>query len=85
MGRDSSRVPGVIIAHSPTGSERFIGSPSIARLPEGNYIASHDYFGPGGDRGRFNESAVFGSTDEGLSWEHLASLKGQFWRGLVSS
>ena len=32
----------------PEGSTEFVGSPSIVRLPNGTYLASHDDFGPGG-------------------------------------
>ena len=32
----------------PEGSTEFVGSPSIVRLVNGTYLASHDDFGPGG-------------------------------------
>ena len=32
----------------PEGSTEFVGSPSIVRLQNGTYLASHDDFGPGG-------------------------------------
>ena len=32
---DHSRVPGVVIDHSPAASGRYIGSPSITILPDG--------------------------------------------------
>jgi hypothetical protein len=34
-------VPGVIISHSPATSGRY---PSLALLPNGNYVASHDAY-----------------------------------------
>ena len=34
--------PGVVIDHSPQTSGKYIGSPSIAVLPDGSYIATHD-------------------------------------------
>ena len=40
-------VPGVIIAHRAASTENYIGSPSLAVLPDGSYVASHDFFGPG--------------------------------------
>ncbi|GAB3913643.1 hypothetical protein GCM10028803_58060 [Larkinella knui] len=43
---DFSRVPGVIVAHSPASSGLYIGSPSLCMLPNGDYLASHDLFGP---------------------------------------
>lgn len=71
--------PGVVIDFSPTKDKQYIGSPSIAILPDGSYVASHDFFSPGnqGDR-----TLVFRSTDRGQTWERAADLKGQWWSGL---
>jgi len=44
--RDDSLVPGVVIDHSPAGTGIYLGSPSIAVLPNGSYIVSHDFYGP---------------------------------------
>ena len=56
-----------------------MGCPSIAILPDGGYVASHSWFGPG----TTNDSlAVFGSDDRGCSWHHLADVKGQWWSNL---
>lgn len=76
---DSSNVPGVVIDHSPAVSGQYIGSPSIAVLPGGDYVASHDFFGPGT---KYNEMAVFGSEDGGKSWKQLSRFKGQWWSTL---
>jgi hypothetical protein len=46
---DHSQVPGVVIVHQPKTSRCYIGSPSLAVLPNGDYVASHEYFGPGAD------------------------------------
>ena len=43
---DHPVVPGVVIDHSPAASGIYIGSPSLAVLANGNYVASHDEFGP---------------------------------------
>lgn len=68
--------PGVTIAHSPAKSKQYIGSPSIAVLPNGEYVASHDLFmaGDNGDR-----THVFASTDKGKSWKHRSEIVGQWW------
>src|SRR6186997_484525 len=73
------RPPGVVIDFSPAAAKQYIGSPSIAILPDGSYVASHDYFSPGnqGDR-----TDVFRSTDRGQHWTKSAELKGQWWSGL---
>jgi|GEM_PF-672994 len=49
--------PGVIIDTSPVPERIFIGSPSIAVLPNGSYVASHDWFGPGTSNNRSAASA----------------------------
>jgi hypothetical protein len=71
--------PGVVIDFSPAKDKQYIGSPSIAILPDGSYVAAHDFFSPGnqGDR-----TVVFRSTDRGQSWRRSADLKGQWWSGL---
>lgn len=72
-------VPGVIINHSPPSSQQYIGSPSIAVLPNGDYVASHDYF-MAGDKGDITK--IFVSTDRGESWSHRATIQGQWWSTL---
>jgi hypothetical protein len=76
---DLSMVPGVVIDHSPASSRQYIGSPSIAVLPDGTYVASHDLFGPGSTR---DTTLVFASNDRGASWVRLATIKGQWWSTL---
>lgn len=72
-------VPGVVIAHSPAKTFRYIGSPSIAVLPDGTYVSSHDLFGPGSTS---DQTAVFTSTDRGASWRKVADVAGQWWSSL---
>ncbi|MBN2136365.1 MAG: SUMF1/EgtB/PvdO family nonheme iron enzyme [Sedimentisphaerales bacterium] len=74
-----ANVPGVVIDHSPAESRRYIGSPAIAILPNGSYVASHDFFGPGSKN---NRSAVFRSEDKGRTWKKLTELTGQWWSSL---
>ena len=73
------RPPGVVIRESPNPEKVYLGSPSLAVLPDGSYVASHDWFGPGTT---FNTTEVYRSTDRGRTWEHSATLKGQFWSRL---
>ena len=40
------QVPGIVINHIPAQSQVYIGSPGIAVLPNGDYLAKHDEFGP---------------------------------------
>lgn len=75
----SAPPPGIVIAESNDPQHVFLGSPSIAILPNGNYVASHDYFGreTGGD-----STAIYISEDRGKTWQWAAGLHGQFWSTL---
>jgi len=75
-------VPGVVIDHSPATSRRYIGSPSIAVLPGGDYVAAHDEFGPQSVEHRRAISKVFRSRNRGATWEKIATVDGQFWSTL---
>lgn len=78
-GEPATTVPGVVIDHLPAASRSYVGSPSIAILPSGEYLATHDLFGPGSTRDR---TRVFLSTDRGRNWRQLGELVGQWWSGL---
>ncbi len=75
-------VPGIVINHSPASAEKYIGSPSIVIMPNGDYVASHDYFGPGGNRDRWDQTLLFRSSDNGKSWEKISTIENQFWSTL---
>lgn len=77
-----SRVPGVVIAHSPASSGLYIGSPSICILPNGNYLASHDLFGPASNEFVQPRSLIYRSANQGKTWRLVAEIKGQFWSKL---
>jgi len=79
---DHSRVPGVIIHYSPASSGLYIGSPSLAVLPNGDYVASHDYFGPQSNEFKSARSFVYQSQDRGQSWKNIATIQGAFWSTL---
>jgi hypothetical protein len=72
-------VPGVVIDHWPQSSGRYVGSPSIAILPNGNYVATHDLFGPYSGHTVGATTRVFQSTDKGLHWTLLTEIGGAFW------
>lgn len=71
------KVPGIVINHIPADSGEYIGSPSLAILPNGKYVASHDHSGGGNPR-----TSVFISNDRGTSWRQTAEIKNQFWSSL---
>lgn len=77
-------VPGVVVDYSPQVSGLYIGSPSLAVLPSGDYLASHDFFGPKSNEHECPTVAVFRSTDRGESWKEIARLKCLFWPNLFT-
>ena len=72
-------VPGVVIDHRPAAARQFIGSPSLAVLPGGDYVASHDSFGAGST---LNRTVIFGSEDRGQTWRQRCEITGQYWSTL---
>lgn len=74
--------PGVVINHIPKSAEKYIGSPSICILPNGDYIASHDEFGSKSSEYKSAITNIFKSTDKGNTWERIAKIDGQFWSNL---
>jgi len=75
-------VPGVVIDHSPAKSGLYIGSPSLAVLPGGDYVASHDFFGPKSNEHKSARSVVFRSADRGKTWKQVGEIQGAFWSTL---
>jgi hypothetical protein len=78
----TNRVPGVVIDYSPASSRTYIGSPGLAVLPNGDYVASHDEFGPASSEHQRAISHVFRSRDRGETWTRIARVDGQFWSTL---
>lgn len=76
---DLTKVPGVVINHSPQSSGMYIGSPSIAVLDDGAYLASHDFFGPESNERQCATAVVFRSEDRGRTWRETARLQCLFW------
>lgn len=74
--------PGIVIDHQPAPSGLYIGSPSIAILPDGAYVASHDLFGPQSTENTSGVTRVFISHDRGATWHKTAELSDQFWSSL---
>jgi len=75
-------VPGVVIAHQPASSGQYIGSPSIAILPNGDYVASHDFFGPASSEFVQAITTVYRSSDQGRRWKKVSEIRGAFWSSL---
>lgn len=74
--------PGILINHISRDAGRYVGSPSIAILPDGSYVASHDEFGPQSSEFRSAQTYIFRSVDRGQTWKRIAQIDGQFWSNL---
>lgn len=75
-------VPGRIISHLKSNTGQYIGSPSIAILPDGVYVASHDIFGPSTTEFASGVTFVFRSEDRGETWRRAARIQPAFWSNL---
>ena len=82
LNAQSVKVPGVVVDHVPASAKIYIGSPGICILPNGDYIASHDHFGPGSTEFQQALTSVFRSSDKGKTWKKISEIKGQFWSNL---
>ena len=71
--------PGVVIHNAPAITHEYVGSPSIVIMPDGTYIASHDYFGK-----KLSDTYVYISKDRGNTWERIAELKLLTWATLFN-
>ncbi len=83
-----ANVPGVVLAHeSAPASFSFFGniivtgrpriyttSPSIAVLPNGDYLITDNIFGAESGADESGTTRVYRSSDQGLTWEHLTTL-----------
>ena len=76
--------PGTVINHFPGNGGKYIGSPSICILPNGDYVASHDEFGPNSTEFRSAVTRIFTSSDKGVSWTEIAVIQGLFWSNLFT-
>jgi hypothetical protein len=74
--------PGVVINCIPSQMQVYVGSPGIAVLPNGHYLAKHDEFGPKSTENTVGVTPVFRSVDRGLSWQRVATVKGMYWASI---
>lgn len=82
VSAQSKKVPGTVVDYIPASTRTYIGSPSICVLPNGDYVASHDHFGPATTEHQQAVTAIFKSTDKGKSWSKISEVNGQFWSNL---
>ncbi len=75
------KVPGSVVDYSNPETRIYLGSPSIVILPNSQYLATHDYFGPG-VKGDANKTAVLRSSDMGKTWKKVTVLTDSYWSNL---
>ncbi|HLT87887.1 MAG TPA: sialidase family protein [Sphingobacterium sp.] len=78
----AQQVPGQIVCYEPGASQRYIGSPSLVILPNGDYVASHDFFGPQSTEWQQATTRIYTSSDKGKVWRFLTEIHGAFWSSL---
>ncbi|MBL1409064.1 exo-alpha-sialidase [Sphingobacterium sp. C459-1T] len=76
------QVPGKVVHYQPTSTQKYIGSPSLAILPNGDYVASHDFFGPQSSEWQQAVTTIYRSKDKGRSWKKVGEINGAFWSSL---
>ena len=79
---DFGKVPGTVIAYKPKSAKVYLGSPSICKLPNGDYLVSHDNFGPSSTEHESAVSNIYRSTNKGKTWKPVAEINGAFWSKL---
>ncbi len=78
----SNKVPGVVVDYIPASTETYLGSPSICILPNGDYVASHEFFGPASTEWESALTVISKSSDKGKSWKKISEINGQFWANI---
>jgi len=67
-------LPGAPIACQPAATRIYLGSPAITILPDGSYLASHDYFGGGSSENTLGQTFLYRSADRGTNWSLLGQI-----------
>lgn len=76
--------PGAVVSYLPPPGRTYVGSPGLAVLSDGTYIAKHDLFGPGSTETTLAVTRLFRSLDRGATWSPLAEVRGMYWSSLFS-
>jgi hypothetical protein len=81
---DTSQVPGKVIAHYPKSDGKYVGSPGIAIISDGVYLAKHDEFGPGTREFESATTQLYRSDDAGKNWKRTHTFDGLFWASIFT-
>jgi hypothetical protein len=82
LGGAQEAPPGTVIHHVAAESKRYVGSPSLCVLPNGDYLASHDLFGPESNEHKRPIGRIYRSKNRGKTWKHVTDIEGFFWTSL---
>ncbi len=77
-----NNVPGVVLDHSPKASGIYLGSPGLAVLPDGTYVAKADEFGPASPKDERGGTRIYRSQDRGRTWTRINRINGAFWASI---
>ncbi len=77
-----THVPGTVVCYQPASTQQYVGSPSLVILPNGDYVASHDLFGPQSSEWQQAVTTIYRSKDNGKSWKKISTVNGAFWSSL---
>lgn len=70
------------LCYRDPATETYLGSPTLTTLDDGTLVAAHDYFGPGApsnDKGVWNLTTVYCSTNRGRTWSPITHVSDAFW------
>lgn len=73
------------LRYQDPATRTYLGSPSLVRLPNGDLLATHDYFGPGCPRNHEDEehlTSVYRSSDDGVTWTNVTHIANAYWGSL---
>jgi hypothetical protein len=73
------------IKYQHPATKTYLGSPSLVRLPDGDLLATHDYFGLGCPRNHEAEehlTSVYRSSDDGRAWTNVTHVANAYWSTL---
>ena len=71
-------IPGIVINYSSDPVTQYLMSPSLIILPDGTYLANHEYGGPWSS-GHPKQTLFWESRDQGRSWRHIGTALDQYW------
>lgn len=75
-------IPGTVVHHYSASQKTYFGSPSLVRLPNGDYLASYDIFGAATRHSHQGDTGIFCSKDQGKTWKKISEIYGAVWSSL---